>query len=253
MAIPIKSQKEIEAMRKGGQILAEVLDEVLKNAKIGISTWELDRIAEKLILEKGGKPGFKGYQGFPATLCTCTNEEIVHGIPQKDKILKDGDLLTIDCGNIFEGLYTDAARSIQIGQKTPETTRLIKTGKKALKRAFKIAQAGIKLQEISKIIQKTIEKAGYHVIFDLTGHGVGKKLHEAPVIPNFVDKRSPNPILEPGMTLAIEPIFAVGTSKMRTLKDDWTIVTIDNSLAAQVEETILITQNGNEILTKGNF
>lgn len=250
MAIPIKSPEQIERMRQGGKILAEALNLVLENAKEGISTWQLDQIAEDYLLSKGGKPGFKGYRGFPATLCTCINEEIVHGIPKKDKFLKDGDLFTFDCGNIFKGFYTDAARSLQIGTKTNQTNRLIKTAQKALKRAIKTARPGIKLQKISKVIQKTVENAGYHIIYDLTGHGVGKKLHEAPVIPNFTDKSTNNPILQAGMTLAIEPIFAAGTSEMETLSDNWTLKTKDNSLAIQVEETILITQDGNEILTK---
>lgn len=249
MNIIIKNEEQIQAMRKGGKILAEVLEKTCEKAAPGISTLELDHFAENLIREKGGIPGFKNYKGFPNTLCTCINEKIVHGIPKKDEILQEGDLLTIDCGVIFEGMYTDAARTIPIGEISKEKQKLFETAKETLAVAINTAKPNTHLNEIGKNIQKIVQKAGYHVINDLTGHGVGKNLHEDPIILNYWDGK-PGPLLKPGMTLAIEPIFAIGTGKMKTLSDGWTLATIDNSCSIQIENTILITRNGNEVLTK---
>lgn len=248
MIIPKKTEEEINIMREGGKILAEVLEKIVTNAKEGMSTYELDQLAENLIIQKGCKPAFKGYHGFPATLCTCLNNKIVHGIPKKNEILKNGDLLTIDCGIIHKKMYTDAARSLGIGKISKEKEKLIKTAYEALKNAIAIIRPGIHLGEIGKTIEKTVNKAGFHIIHDLTGHGIGYELHEEPVILNYW-KGKPGPVLEIGMTLAIEPIFAVSTSQMKTLNDNWTVVTADGSAAVQAENTILITQNGAEILT----
>ncbi len=249
MPISIKTQEEIEIMRKAGKILAQTLEEVIKYAKEGVSTGELDKIAEDFIRSKGMLPAFKGFQGFPATLCTAINEVVVHGIPRMDEILKDGDLFTADCGVLDKGFYTDAARSIIIGNNpSKEKLRLIKTAKLALDRGIMMAQPGNHVSEISIVIEKTIEDAGFKVIHDLTGHGVGRDLHEEPTIMNSWDGTK-GPILKPGMTIAIEPIFSVGTSEIITLKDDWTIITKDRSCAVQEENTILITESGNEILT----
>lgn len=248
MPITIKSEEEIKIMREGGQILAEVLEKICKMAVAGISTLELDEFAENFIKGKGGKPGFKGYHGYPKTLCTAINEVIVHGIPKKDEILKEGDLLTIDCGVLYKGMYTDAARSLAIGQISKEKEHLLKTAEIALEKAINLAIPGIHLNEIGKTIQKTVEDAGFHIIYDLTGHGIGKALHEDPIILNYWEG-NPGPILKPGMTLAIEPIFSAGTNKMKTLNDNWTIKTVDNSCAVQVENTVLITEEGNELLT----
>lgn len=248
MAIPIKTEEEIKLMRISGQILAEVLIEIQKIAHPGISTYELDQFAEMLIKKKGATPSFKGYRGFPAAICTGIDEVIVHGIPKKDNILKEGDLLTIDCGVNYKGLHTDAARSFGIGKISKEKEKLIKTAERALSSAIDIAKPGIHLNEIGKIIEKIVKEAGFHIIRDLTGHGIGRNIHEDPVILNYWEG-TPGPILEAGMTLALEPIFATSTSKMKTLNDNWTIVTIDNSPAIQAENTILITQKGNEILT----
>ena len=249
MSIPIKNEEEIRKMREGGRILAEVLEKTCEMAKPGISTLELDQFAENFIREKGATPGFKDHKGFPATLCTCVNEVIVHGIPKKNEILQEGNLLTIDCGVIYKGMYTDAARSIPIGKISPEKEKLLETAKETLAIATKTASPNTHLNEIGKNIEKAVKNAGFHVIRDLTGHGIGKSLHEAPIILNYWDEK-PGPLLKPGMTLAIEPIFAIGTSQMRTGSDGWTITTTDNSCAVQVENTILITQNGNEVLTK---
>ncbi|MFA6305354.1 MAG: type I methionyl aminopeptidase [Candidatus Gracilibacteria bacterium] len=248
MNIPIKTPEEIEIMRAGGKVLAQTLDEVLKYAKIGVSTYELDAVAENFIRSKGMFPGFKGFHGFPATLCTAINEVVVHGIPKKDEILKDGDLLTIDCGVLYKGFYTDAARSITIGNTSKEKIRLIKTAKMALDNAIMMAQPGNHVSELSIVIEETIKKAGFKVVKDLTGHGVGRGLHEEPTILNYWDGTK-GPTLKPGMTIAIEPIFSISASEIITLKDNWTIITKDRSCAVQEENTILITENGNEILT----
>ncbi len=249
MAIPIKNEEEIKNMRKSGQILAKTLDEVMKRAKAGVSTAELDQFAEEFIRQNGGKPAFKGYHGFPATLCTARNEVIVHGIPGPSDILKEGDLFTADCGVIYNGMYTDAARSIGIGEISKVKQRLLDTAKLALSRGIQAAQPGNHVSEISRVIGKTIKDAGFYVIHDLTGHGLGRTLHEDPIVPNY-DDGGQTAILKPGMTIAIEPIFSVGSHDMKTLDDDWTIITGDHSCSVQQENTILITKNGNEVLTE---
>jgi len=249
MGIAIKNFEEIILLRESGRILAETLETTANFAKEGMSTLDLDQFAENFIREREGKPAFKGYHGFPGTLCTSINEEIVHGIPRANKILRKGDLLTIDCGVLYKGLITDSAISIGIGEISAEKEKLIKTADEALSRAIDAAKPGVHLSEISKAVESTVKKAGFHVIRDLTGHGVGRQLHEDPTILNFFDGNL-GPILKPGMTIAIEPIFSSGTSEMKELDDQWTLVTIDNSCAVQKEHTILITKDGNEILTK---
>lgn len=249
MAINIKTPDQIEKMRKAGHILGELLNILVESAKPGISTKELDNFAEKFIKEKGGKPAFKGYHGYPATICTAIDEVVVHGIPKENQILKNGDLLTIDSGVICEGYYSDAARSVGIGQISAQKQKLITTAKIALNKAIDMAKPGTHLGEIGKAIQEIIEKAGFHVIYDLTGHGIGTTLHEEPHVLNYYAGQ-PGPILKPGMTIAIEPIFAVGTSEIITQNDGWTIQTKDGSCSVQQENTILITDYGNEILTE---
>lgn len=248
MAISIKTPEEIKLMRESGKILAEVLEETIKRAKAGVSTYELDQFAENIIKKRNATAAFKGYNGFPCTICTAIDEVIVHGIPGKNQILKEGDLFTLDCGVVYQGMYTDAARSIGIGDISPVKKNLLSTAKEALNAAINLANPDIHLNKISKKIQQIVEKAGFHIIYDLTGHGIGRKLHEEPIILNYDDGK-PGPRLAPGMTLAIEPIFSAGTSKMKTLSDNWTLVTSDYSPAVQEEHTILITENGNEILT----
>lgn len=250
MPIQIKTEEEIRAMKISGKILAEALEETCRFAKPGMSTFELDEFAENLIRKNNAIPAFKGYRGFPATLCTCLNKVIVHGIPKKDEIIQEGDLLTIDCGVIYEGMYTDAARSIILGKTSDNRReRLIKTAWEALNKAADILKPGLHLNEIGKTIQKIVENAGFHIVKDLTGHGIGHRLHEEPIILNYWDG-TPGPILKPGMTLAIEPIFAVGTGEMHLSSDKWTLTTTDNSDAVQIENTFLITENGNEVLTE---
>lgn len=248
----IKTPEEIASMRIGGKILGEVLTTICEMAKPGVSTYELDQFAEKFILSKGGLPAFKGFHGYPATLCTAIDEVIVHGVPRQDEILKEGDLFTVDCGVTYQNLCTDAARSIIVGdKKEPEKQRMIEVATEALNEATKILKDGIPVNHIGKIIQTIIENAGFTIIKDLTGHGLGHSLHEPPCIANYFDPREKS-ILKAGMTIAIEPIFSAGSSKMITKPDNWTLFTADKSCAVQMENTILITKTGHEVLT-GNF
>jgi methionyl aminopeptidase len=234
-------------MRESGKILGYVLSELEHAITPGIKTIELDQIAERLIKEKGGIPTFKGYRGFPGSICICINEEVVHGIPG-NRVIQTGDIVTIDCGVTFNSFITDSAITVGVGPIEPAQQKLINTTQKALDNAIKTAKAGIRTTELSKIIEKTVRKQGYGIVEDLSGHGVGKNLHEDPLILNFYDGE-PGPILQPGMTIAIEPIISMNSSKTKTLSDKWTIVTKDNSLAVQIEHTIAITEKGAEILT----
>lgn len=249
MAIKIKSPEEIKTMREAGKILAEVLEEVCKRAKPGVSTEELDQFAEQFIRKHGGAPAFKGFHGYPKTICTAVDEIVVHGIPSKDQILKEGDLFTVDCGVMVDGLYTDAARSIGIGEISKTKQRLIKTAERAFFTAIDLAKPGTHVGELSIAIEHEIEAADFKVIYDLTGHGIGHSLHEDPMVLNFFNGNK-GPILKEGMTLAVEPIFSTTSHEITTLEDGWTVVTADRSPSVQYENTILITQKGAEILTK---
>ncbi len=249
MGVTIKTEEEIKKMREGGKILANVLDEICKRAKAGVSTEELDIFAEKFIKKHNAIPGFKGYNGFPSSICAGVNETVVHGVPKKHEYLKEGDLFTVDCGILFGGLYTDAARSIGIGKISDEKKKLLMTAKEALSRATNICKPGVKVSKLGEVIEETVKKAGFYIIKNLTGHGIGRSLHEDPVILNYKNNEI-NTVLQAGMTIAIEPIFSVGTEEIKELEDNWTIVTKDGSTSVQEENTILITQNTPEILTR---
>ncbi len=248
MTIPIKTQQEIESMRKGGKILGNLLRTLKTAAKPGITTEQLDRLTIKICSEKRVIPTFLGYKGYPATICASVNDEVVHAIPNS-KPLKNGDLLSIDCGITFEGMIVDAAVSLIVGNtENKPAQKLIQTAENALFAGINQIKPGNNLGDISFAIQKVVHKAGFHVIKELTGHGVGKSLHEAPIINNFGSKGS-GPAIKSGMTFAIEPIIAERSRFIQTLDDNWTIITKDGSLAAQVEHTVLVTPQGNEILT----
>ncbi len=243
-------------MREGGKILGRCLQETAKRALPGVSTYELDQFAEKFLRHHKTIPSFKGYQGFPATLCTNIDEQVVHGIPNKNQILKEGDIISIDCGCLYEGLHTDATVLIAVGDKngdpkalSPEKKRLITSAEEILDTALNTIRDGIYLNDLCDTIGKAIRSHGYSVVTELTGHGIGYRLHEPPHIPNQKEGTSQGPLLKTGMTLAIEPIFTTGSGKIITLSDNWTIVTADKSLAAQIEHTILVTDSGCEILT----
>jgi methionyl aminopeptidase len=235
-------------MRHSGQILGLVLAEVSQIIKPGISTAAIDALAEKIILQHGAEATFKGYRGFPAATCISINEEVVHGIPGS-RIVNEGDLVTVDCGVTYQGLITDSAITAGAGKLSAERAKLLHTAQKALERAIETARPGIRCTELSKIIEKTVKKAGFGIVEELSGHGVGLELHEDPYVFNYYNGQ-PGPMLRPGMTLAIEPIITLGSAKTKTLADHWTIVTRDGQPAVQVEHTIAITEKGCEILTK---
>jgi len=244
--VPIKTNEEIEFMRHGGKILSETLKLLSKSVKPGMTTNQLDSIAEEFILSNNAKPGFKGYYGFPNTVCTSVNNEVVHGIPS-DRTLVDGDIIGLDCGVLHKGFYTDACVTVIVGHVDPEIKYFVKITKKALHNALKQVKEGAKVGDISFVVQKTLEEQGYSPVIECTGHGVGKILHEPPVILN-AGNRGDGITLKAGMTLAIEPISAMGSGDVKTAKDGWTVVTKDDSISAHFEHTILVTKNGCEIL-----
>jgi methionyl aminopeptidase len=249
MAIIVKTPEEIEIMREGGKILASILNECKNFAEIGKTTKKIDTFANTLMQKHKVKASFKDYKGFPATLCTSVNEEVVHSIPN-DRELKDGDILTLDCGVLHKGFHTDSAITLLMGNVNEKTKEFVYVVRKALNAAISKLKAGVSLNVIGATVQKIVEmQHGYSVIKELTGHGIGRNLHEDPFICNY-SQYSVDPVLKEGMTLAIEPIVAMGTGKINTLKDGWTILTADKLPACQWEHTILITQNGAEILTQ---
>lgn len=249
----IKTDKEIEIMRKAGRLLSNVISQVASAVHPGISTLSLDDLAEKLIIESGAKPGFKDYgQGknrYPATLCTSVNEEVVHSIPSRDKILKEGDIIGLDCGLIYKGYFSDMAITVPVGRISSQAEELIRITKKSLNIAIQMVKAGVRLGNVSSAIQSCAEKNNFSVVRDLTGHGIGKELHEPPVILNY-GRPNTGIILEKGMTLCFEPMINIGDWRVKTLKDGWAIVAKDNSLSAHFEHTILVTKSGAEVLTK---
>jgi methionyl aminopeptidase len=246
--ISIKSEKEIELMRESGRILANVLEQLKSYVHPGISTLEIDRKCSEIIRSYDCIPSFLNYNGYPASICISVNDEVVHGIPTKDRILKDGDIVSLDCGVIYHGFHSDAARTLGVGEITKEARQLIEVTEQSFYEGIKYAREGYHLHEISEAIQSYVESFGFSVVRDLVGHGIGRDLHEEPQIPNFRQKRR-GPKLEAGMTLAIEPMVNVGRYDVYWLEDDWTVVTEDGSLSAHYENTILITGQEPEILT----
>lgn len=246
--IEIKSAEEIEKMIECGRITRLVLDELAKTICPGIDTLRLDKMAEDLIRSEGGEPAFKGYFGYPATVCASLNHEVVHGIPSRDKILREGDIISIDVGVRKFGFHGDAARTYPVGKVTADVQRLIDTCKASLEAGISQAVARNHVEDISRAVQTVAEKAGYSVVREWVGHGVGRNLHEDPQIPNFVTGKK-GPALSPGMTLAIEPMINVGSYKTEILPDKWTVVTVDGKLSAHFEHSILVTDNGPKVLT----
>lgn len=246
--ISIKSAKQIEKMRKACQITKEALELIEKNIRPGISTKQLDKLAFDFIKSKGGKPNFLNYEGFPASICASVNDEVVHGIPDKKVILKEGDIISIDMGTVLDGWHSDAARTFPVGKISAEAQRLIDVTRESFFEGIKHIKHGAKLGDCSAAIQEYCESRGYGVVRDLVGHGVGQSLHEDPSVPNF-GKAGHGVRLAAGMTLAIEPMITEGTWKVEVLDNDWTVVTADGKLAAHYENTILVTRDGYEILT----
>lgn len=245
--ITIRSPREIDQLKRSNAIVAEVFTELKKVVEPGITTRELDRIAEGVILKRGAVPAFKGYRGFPASLCVSINEQVVHGIPGPRK-LKEGDVVSLDVGAILEGYFGDAAITVLVGQGDKEAQRLLDVTAKALGIGIGIARVGNRLYDISHAIQQWVESQGFSVVRDFVGHGIGKNLHEEPQIPNF-GSRSQGPRLEKGMVFALEPMVNEGTFEVRILADGWTVVTVDGKRSAHFEHSIAITDGDAEILS----
>ncbi|MCL4353877.1 type I methionyl aminopeptidase [Patescibacteria group bacterium] len=247
--ITIKSKQEIEIMKKGGAILAQVMREVLEHVRPGVSELGLEKLANDLIIKKGAFPGFKKVQGYKYATCLAVNDVVVHGLP-KNNLLKEGDIIGIDCGVYFEGFHTDMAETVKVQGEEKETDEFLQTGRKALNEAIKMAKPGNRIGHISQTIQDIIESHGYSIVRNLVGHGVGKKLHEEPEIPGFVyEKIEKTPLIKEGMTLAIEVIYNKGKKEVKTDTDGWTIRTRDGSLSGLFERSIVVTEKGPVILT----
>ena len=249
--ITLKSPREIETMAHAGSIVGGVLDLLRRETKAGMSTEDLDRIAEAFIRShEGATPSFKGLYGFPKTLCTSINQEIVHGIPSRKRVLREGNIVSVDVGVHFEGLHADSATTIGVGEISPETQRLLDVTQESLAAGIAAARVGNHVGDIGHAVQTVAEAAGFGVVRELVGHGIGARFHEEPQVPNYgVPKRGPR-LLE-GMTIAIEPMITMGSPATRTLPDKWTVVTADGSLSAHFEHTVAITKGGPRILTVG--
>ncbi|MDD6071747.1 MAG: type I methionyl aminopeptidase [Clostridiales bacterium] len=248
MAVSIKSNAEIELMREAGRILALTHDELAKRVKPGMSTLEVDRIGEEIIRSYGCIPSFLNYNGYPASICVSVNEEVVHGIPSKNRIIQEDDIVSLDAGVIYKGYHSDAARTLIMPAVSDEVKELVKVTRESFFEGLKQAVPGNHVRDIGKAIQEYAEAHGYSVVRDLIGHGVGSKLHEDPEVPNFVTPRR-GPKLRPGMTLAVEPMINLGEYDVYWLDDDWTVVTEDGLPSAHYENTILITDGEPEILS----
>ena len=251
--ITIKTSEELAIMRCASQIVAEVLDELVAEVRPGISTDELDRIAESMTLKKGARPAFKGYKPgavvYPKSLCVAINEEIVHGIPSSRR-LKSGDIVGLDYGVVYQGFFGDAARTVPVGEVPETTMRLLRVTREALYAGIAQAKVGNRISDISRAVQEVAETAGYSVVTEFAGHGIGRRLHEDPQVPNYFRRGMPNPRLQEGMALAIEPMVNEGTPDLEILSDGWTAVTVDGKLSAHFEHSIAVTSNGPVILSE---
>jgi len=251
--ITIKTSAELAIMRRASQIVAEVLDELVAEVRPGISTDELDRIAESVTLKKGARPAFKGYKPgevvYPKSLCVAINEVIVHGIPSGRR-LKSGDIVGLDYGVVYQGFFGDAARTVPVGEVPETTMRLLRVTREALYAGIAQGKIGNRISDISRAVQEVAENAGYSVVTEFAGHGIGRRLHEDPQVPNYFRRGMPNPRLQEGMALAIEPMVNEGTPDLEILSDGWTAVTADGKLSAHFEHSIAITSNGPVILSE---
>ncbi|MFZ0138582.1 MAG: type I methionyl aminopeptidase [Candidatus Sulfotelmatobacter sp.] len=249
MAIVCKSAAEIERMRHSGRIVRQVLDEVRSMVAPGVTTMDLERAAEKKIAELGAKPAFKGYFDYPCVLCTSVNEEIVHGIPSEKRALKDGDIVSIDCGVVLDGYYGDAAITVPVSAVKPELRKLLTVTEESLYRGIDQALIGNSVGDVGAAVQEHVEAAGFSVVREFVGHGIGTRLHEEPQVPNF-GARGHGAKLREGMVLAIEPMVNYGKPETRVLGDKWTAVTVDGSFSAHFEHCVAVTKDGPVILTK---
>ncbi|NBD13122.1 type I methionyl aminopeptidase [Corallococcus silvisoli] len=247
--LEIKSPDEIALMREAGRIVCEILDALEKAVAPGVSTWELDALAEKLIAQKGARPAFKGYHGFPAVLCASVNHEVVHGLPDRKRRLVDGDLLKLDFGVAYRGYFGDSARTVTVGKVAPEAQALVDATRQSLEKAIRVMRPGNRIGDIGHAVQSHVEARGFSVVRDFVGHGIGRKLHEPPQVPNY-GQAGAGMKLRPGMVLAVEPMVNLGTADVEVLEDEWTAVTVDGKLSAHFEHTILISERGPEVLTR---
>ncbi len=247
--IQLKSQREIEIMARGGRILADTVKLMERSVKPGMTTADLDKIAEEFILSHAGAvPSFKGLYNFPASICSSINNEIVHGIPSRKRVLSEGDVVSIDVGVFYEGYHTDSATTVAVGEVSEESRRLLQVTRDALEAGVLAARAGNHLGDIGAAVQEIVEAAGFSVVRDLVGHGIGAAFHEEPQVPNY-GKPKRGIRLVPGLTIAIEPMVNVGKPGIRTMPDKWTVVTVDGTRSAHFEHTVAITENGPRVLT----
>lgn len=246
--IELKSSEEIEKMRASGKIVSQVLKTMQVEAVPGVSTWRLDQIAEEIIRSAGAVPSFLGYGGFPGSICASINEEVVHGIPSKERILREGDIIGIDVGAYLNGFHADAALTVPVGKVSGEAKRLLGTTKKALHKALELIKPGIHLGDVSNTVETYAAEGKLGIVRDYCGHGVGRKLHEDPCVLNY-GKKGTGPILKAGMVIAVEPMLNLGGDEVEVLDNDWTVVTKDGSLSAHFEHTVAVTENGHLILT----
>lgn len=250
MAIHIKSPQEIEYLREAGKIVGETHLYLQSQLAVGMSTYDLDKLGEEFIRKFGAVPSFLNYDGYPASICISINEEVVHGIPSKKRFLKEGDVVSIDIGAYKNGYHGDAARTHIIGNAPAEVKKLVEVTKESFFKGMEMVKPGNHLYQISGAIQQYVESNGFSVVRDLVGHGVGKELHEEPQIPNYRPRgEGRGPKLQAGMVIAVEPMVNMGRPDVRILNDDWTIVTLDHSISAHYEHTLVITENGYELLT----
>jgi methionyl aminopeptidase len=247
--IILKSAEELQKMRKAGEIVVDTIDRVLAAIAPGRSTADLDSVAEAHIRAVGAVPSFKGYRGFPATICSSLNDQIVHGIPSTRAILKEGDLISLDFGAVWQGFHADSAVTVFVGEPpSAEAEKLVRSTEEALEAGIAQIRPGGRLSDISNAVQQVAEGAGFSVVREYVGHGVGRSLHEDPQIPNF-GPPGRGPVMKPGLVIAVEPMVNIGGWETRILADDWTVVTLDGSLSAHFEHTIAVTEEGNEVLT----
>jgi methionyl aminopeptidase len=247
--IEIKTPSEIETMRKASRVVGQVLAQLGPKVKPGVSTAELDKFAEQRVRELGAVPAFLGYRGYPATLCVSINEEIVHGIPSPKRIVREGDIVSLDMGAVYDGFYGDAALTVAAGNISEQARKLMEVTSKSLEIALSKVKSGARLGDVSHAVEEYAKANGMSVVREFTGHGIGRKLHEEPSIPNF-GKPGTGPVLRPGMTLAIEPMVCLGRSEVVVRNDGWTAVSADGSLSAHYEHTVAVTEDGCEILSR---
>jgi methionyl aminopeptidase len=244
----VKSREEIEIMRKAGRELARICRQISQLVHPGVSTLELDKVARQMIEETNAKPAFLGYHGYPASVCTSIDEEVVHGIPSRKRCLREGEILSIDVGLILNGFFSDMAVTVPVGRIDPETSRLVAVTRRALEIAVEAARPGKRVGDISVAVQRYVEGEGFSVVRQYTGHGIGRQMHEEPKVPNF-GEAGKGMRLRPRMVLALEPMVTAGTWRTETLADGWTVVTQDRRPAAHCEHTVALTDDGAEILT----